>query len=351
MLGMFAPVALAMNAMMQIVSSIGNAIREYFNAGQAFVDWGKKANISAQSVAYLKAQADSAGVSTKEFERAMDDLASGKTSIEKLRKEWQGLGDDIKTASNAQQNFSELGRKKNFENFGEGWNTLWGGLANEGLEMVGFGGKARAIVEAGAYSGKTFEEALFEAQKGRRGWHAPINVKEMKTAYYTALANKTNDELETKQRNREYTAQQLAKADLSASDREKIFFEQTKQHYTNDEIIALADSLKTNEDKLADEIKRATEAQKERDQVAKENAEREKREKEKKDKLADEMAKTAFAIKDSFTAGGGLIGGAGYSIRNQSGMEAMTAVAEKQLKTQQKQVKTLEDLRTILKGE
>jgi hypothetical protein len=95
---------------------------------------------------------------------------------------------------------------------------------------------------------------------------------------------------------------------------------------------------------LAESIKKATDEEKKR-------VEDEKKQKEKQKKFNEEMLKTETAISDSFTAGGGLIGNASYSIRNTAGFEDMTKVATKQLSIQRSQQKTLEDVRAILKGE
>lgn len=343
-LGVFAPVAIAINAIMMVMASISNAIKEYFSAGQVFVDWGEKANVSAQSVAYLKAQADSAGVSAQEFEQAMDDLSAGRVTIEQLRKEWQGLGDDIKTASNAQNNFRELARKKNFELFGEGWATFWGGAAEQGAEMIGMGGAQIAKIEQMAYAGATYEDALQEARNARRGWHMPVSEERLKEAFYTAKANKANDEFETRQRHMEYTAKQLYKADLSATDREAIFKEATGRSYSNDAIIDLAKKLLSREEKLAERISESVEA-------TKQEEEREKKHKEEQKKFNDELDKIGAGLKESFTAGGGLIAGASYNLKYRDvGMEQL-AVMRQQLQAEIDAKQALRSIDKILKGD
>lgn len=343
-LGVFAPVAIAINAVMMLMASISNAIKEYFSAGQAFVDWGEKANVSAQSVAYLKAQADSAGVSAQEFERAMDDLGAGRVTIEQLRKEWQGLGNDIKTASNAQNNFRELARQKNFDLFGEGWTSFWGGMAEQGAEMIGMGGAQVAKMEQMAYAGATYEEALKEARNARRGWHMPVSDDRLKEAFYTAKVNKSNDEFATRQRNMEYTAKQLYKADLSATDREAIFKSETGRSLSNDAILEMAKKLLSREEKLAERISESVEA-------TKKEEEREKKHKEEQEKFNDELDKIGTGLKESFTAGGGLIGGVNYSLKyNDISMEQL-AVMRQQLQAEIDAQQALKSIDKTLKGD
>lgn len=343
-LGMLAPVSIAMGALMSLISGIGKSIKAYFAQGEVFTKWAEKANISAHSVAYLKAQADAAGVSAKEFEQSMSDLASGNVTLSKLSEQWGKLGDNIKAAKNAQENFEKLARSKNFEIFGKGAENFFGGMASGFLEMVGVGGSELSAIERAAYEGKSYEEAVKEGQKSRKSYSLAVSDERKRDAYYEAVAKKQADEIATKERVMNTSAQKLAQVDISAADRERMFKERTGVSLSNDAILMLAERLKTNEEKFADEIKKATEAEKKR-------ADDEKKQAEKDKKYAEEMEKTTKAVKDSFTAGGGLIGGAGYSLRNKSGIEAMTAVAEKQLRIQRKQEKTLEDVKAILKGE
>jgi hypothetical protein len=349
-LGMFAPIQIGINLLMSALSAVGESIRKHFNAGQVFVDWGKKANISAQSVAYLKAQADSAGISAKEFETAMDDLNAGRTTVEKLRKEWQGLGDDIKTATNAQQNFSELSRKRNFGQFGEGASSFLGGIAEGALEMVGFGGAQLSTIERMAYQGASYEDALFEAKKARRGWHAPITESRLKEAYYTARANMFADEMETKKRNIDYTAKQLYKADLSASEREAIFEEQTGQRFTNEAILKLGKSLLSRDELLAERIKEGAEATK----AEKENERNQdgltKKEEEAKKKFAEDLDKIGTSLKETFVDGGGLIAGVNYNMRYNNTMEEL-AILRQQLQAELDSKKTLSEIEKTLKGD
>lgn len=344
MLGMVAPIGLAMKGISMLVAGIGNSIKKYFAQGEVFTKWAEKANVSAHSVAYLKAQADSAGVSAQEFERSMSDLASGNVTLSKLSEQWGKLGDNIKTAENAQKNFEQLARSKNFELFGKGAEEFFGGMASGFLEMVGVGGSELSAIERSAYEGKSYEEAVAEGQRSRKSYSMSVSEERKREAYNSALAKKQADEIATTKRTMETSAKKLAEADISASDRERLFKERTGQTMTNDAILALAESIKSNEERFSDEIKKSAEAEKKRADEEKKQAEQDK-------KYAEELSKTKLAVKDSFTTGGGLIGGASYSIRNKNGIEAMTAVAEKQLKIQRKQEKTLEDVRDILKGE
>lgn len=344
MLGMVAPIGLAMKGISMLVAGISNSIKKYFAQGEVFAKWAEKANVSAHSVAYLKAQADSAGVSAQEFERSMSDLASGNVTLAKLSEQWGKLGDNIKTAANAQKNFEQLARSKNFELFGKGAEDFFGGMASGFLEMVGVGGSELSAIERSAYEGKSYEEAVAEGQKSRKSYSMAVSEERKREAYNSALAKKQADEIATTKRTMETSAKKLAEADISSSDRERLFKERTGQTMTNDAILALAESIKSNEERFSDEIKKSAEAEKKRADEEKKQAEQDK-------KYAEELSKTKLAVKDSFTTGGGLIGGASYSIRNKNGIEAMTAVAEKQLKIQRKQEKTLEDVRDILKGE
>ena len=343
-IGMIAPMAIAVKGLMMLFQGIGESIKKFFAQGEAFTKWAEKANVSAHSVAYLKAQADSAGVSAKEFEQAMADLSSGNATLAQLEAQWGKVGDKIKSAQLAQENFEKLARSKNFELFGKGSENFFGGMANGALEMLGFGGSELSAIERSAYEGKSFEEALAEGQKARKGYSAPVSEARKRDAYYSALAKKQEDEIATKKRTMETTAKKLAEADISADDRVRIFKERTGQTLSNDAILALAESIKTNEEKLTDTIKKATEEEKKRADDAK-------KEDDKQKKFQAEFKKAQNAVKDTFTAGGGLIGGANYAIRNADAMRDVAEVSKKQLHIQRKQEKTLEDVRAILKGE
>lgn len=346
LVGRFALAGVAVGALFKLIGKIGEQITAHFSRGEVFTKWGEKAKISAESVAYLKAQADSAGVSAEEFERSMTDLASGNVTLSQLSERWGQLGDKIKTANKAQENFEQLAlaRAKNFSLFTKATQDFFGGLAEGALEMVGFGGSELSAIERSAYEGKSYEEAVAEGARSRKSYSLSVSEDRKRRAYDSAVAKKQADEIATKERTMNTSAKKLADADISNTDRERLFKQQTGVELSNEAILALAESLKTNEERFADEIKKATEAEKKR-------ADDDKKQTEKDKKFADEMSKTKLAITDSFTAGGGLIGGAGYSLRNKSGIEAMTAVAEKQLNIQRKQEKTLEDVRAILKGE
>lgn len=307
-LGMFAPMAIAVQGLMSLIAGIGESIRKYFAQGEVFIEWGKKADISAQSVAYLKAQADAAGVSAKDFEQAMADLGAGKTTIAKLREEWEGLGDSIKTASEAQANFEKLARSKNFTLFGDSQSTFWGGLADGAMEMVGFGGRELAAIQRAAYEGKSFEEAVAEGRKARKGYSLGVSNERKMTAYYEAVANRQADETATQKRAMEETAKKLYAAEIDEEKKVQLFKDQTGIELTAKAIDELAQSLKTRDEKFNDELKYATEEKKKAD-------EEEKKRKDELEKFNDEVEKIGQGVKQTFTSGGGLIGNANYGFK------------------------------------
>ena len=49
MLGMVAPIGLAMKGISMLVAGIGNSIKKYFAQGEVFTKWAEKANVSAHS--------------------------------------------------------------------------------------------------------------------------------------------------------------------------------------------------------------------------------------------------------------------------------------------------------------
>ena len=493
LLGKVSLVAIAVQALTMIVQKIGESIKRYFAQGDAFREMAKNANISAESVAYLKAQADAAGVSVEEFERSMRDLADGNTTLDMLSEKWGKLGDSIKSAEAAQKNFEQLTRQLNFDEFDKKATSLSGKIANVYLELLGSHGKQKAIMQRAVYEGKSLAEAASEAFSNIKWYEGGATFEELRQWYYETQSIANNDRNATLFRTMNKTAKKLAESEMSAEDRERIFKETTGQTFSNEAIIALAEQIKTAEEKLAESIKEATETEKKRleeerkkeaederlserlrqnqediekeiedtvkkiakanitdeersrllrerydmdlsgqeirewakelttaqealeeglknAETAKSKADKEAEDKqkaeddfiskvakadlsavdrekavkqvlgrdlsnteilaiaetlksfsdkasdvleevEKQKKIDDEIAKIKGAIEDTFTAGGGLIGGATYALRNKTGLEAMTAVAEKQLKIQRKQERTLEDVRAILKGE
>lgn len=340
-IGMIAPMAIAMQGLMALLGGISESIKKYFAMGEVFVEWGKKAEISAQSVAYLKAEADSAGISAKDFEQAMADLGAGKTSIAKLREEWQGLGDSIKTASEAQENFRKLARTKSFEVWGEGQATFWGGLAEIGAEAVGMGGAQLAAVERAAYEGKSLEEAMFEGRKARRGWHAPISQERMMEAYYTADSNRRNDELATQKRLMNETAKALSDADISDAEKERLFADKVGTKMTARAIGELAQSLKTRDELFKDEIKNVAEAEKKA-------READKKERDRDAKIVDEGKKLGLGMKDVFAQGGGLIGNAVYGQRNADWRDDQLKLIREQTEFVKKQTQSLANIETAI---
>lgn len=340
-IGMIAPMAIAVQGLMTLLAGISESVRKYFAMGEVFIEWGKKAEISAQSAAYLKAEADAAGVSAKDFEQAMADLGAGKTSIAKLREEWEGLGDSIKTATNAQENFEKLARAKNYTIFGDGASKFFGGVANGALELIGMGGTQLAAVERAAYEGKSYEEAVKEAQKARRGWHAPVIESRMRAAYETAKSNALADEKETETRLINETAKKLAEADISNAEKERLFREFTGGDMPIDEIKRIAEEQKSRDEKMnetikgiADEEKKAREAdKKERDRAA---------------KIVDEGRKLGIGMKDAFTQGGGLIGNAVYGQRNEDWRNEQLKLLREQYEFVKKQTQSLTNIETAI---
>lgn len=430
-IGMFAPMALAIGAVMAVLGSIKQAISEAFNQGKVFQEFAEKANISANSVAMLKAQADSAGLSTKEFERAMDDLASGKTSIQMLQKEWGKLGNQIDVASKAQENFSKLARVESLEQFGEGWNTFWGGLASFGADLLGAGGDQLAAAKMAGAQGKTWEEAKWEAQLARGMFDAPIMEGRIREAYLEAFNDWKHDQYETEQRFLEETAKvlmtsglkdeeivrlfkeqtdrndsirliqhyferaktkdeilkdkikeaqeaqkkleeeekkqaearkkeaddrnefikNLAKANLTAQQREQLFTEETGETKKNEDILKEAEALKTDKEKQAEKIKAFEDENKRIEEEAKKAEEQRVKEREEKHKNAEDLYKIRLGFRDTWTDGGGLIGNVNYGLRNQNATQEQIKLASQQLNEQKKQAKSLKEIEDAIKGD
>lgn len=340
-IGMIAPMAIAMQGLMALLGGISESIKKYFAMGEVFVEWGKKAEISAQSVAYLKAEADSAGISAKDFEQAMADLGAGKTSIAKLREEWEGLGSSIKTATNAQENFRKLARAKNFTLFGEGASTFFGGATEGFLEMVGMGGAQRAAIERAAYEGKSREEAILEGMKARRGWHAPISRDRMEAAYESAKSNMLADEKETETRLINETAKKLADADISNAEKERLFREFTGGDMPIDEIKRIAEEQKSRDEKMNETIKNVAEAEKKA-------READKKERDRDAKIVDEGKKLGLGMKDAFAQGGGLIGNAVYGQRNADWRDDQLKLIREQTEFVKKQTQSLANIETAI---
>jgi hypothetical protein len=264
LLGRVSLVAIGIQALTTVVQKVGEAVKKYFAEGDAFREMAKGAKISAESVAYLKAQADSAGISTEEFEKALKDLADGNTTIDNLSNAWSRLGNSIDTAKNAQKNFEQLTRQLNFDEFDKKLSNISGSVANFWLELVGSHGKQKAIIQQAVYEGKTLAEAMEDAYTKIRRFESGATVEELRQWYYEAQAIANSDRIATQRRTINKTAKKLAESEMSAEDRERIFKETTGQAFSNDAIIALAEQIKTAEEKLAESIKEATEVEKKR---------------------------------------------------------------------------------------
>lgn len=209
-IGMFAPMAIAVGAVITVLGAVKEAFVNAFSQGEIFDEFAERAKASAQSVAYLKAQADSAGISTKEFEEAMDDLGSGKTTIQALREEWGRLSDSIDVASKATSNFISISRKKNLDDFKTFFGDMFAGLIDSTINFIGGGGRNAAIIEESAFRGESLEDAIKNAQRYHSTSLRRMSRSEMETIYYRARAKMYQDERESTLRNREYWLNALA---------------------------------------------------------------------------------------------------------------------------------------------
>lgn len=276
LLGKVSLVAIGVQALTTVVQKVGEAVKKYFAEGDAFREMAKGAKISAESVAYLKAQADSAGISTEEFEKALKDLADGNTTIDSLSNAWSRLGNSIDTAKNAQKNFEQLTRQLNFDDFDKKATSLSGKIANVYLELFGTHGKQKAIMQQAVYEGKSLAEAASEAFSNIKWYEGGATFEELQQWYYETQSIANNDRNATLYRTMNKTAKKLAESEMSAEDRERIFKETTGMTFSNEAIIALAEQIKTAEEKLAESIKEATETEKKRlDEEKKKEAEAE----------------------------------------------------------------------------
>lgn len=300
LIGLFAPMALAVGAIVSMLGVVKQAFSNAFSQGEVFDDFAEKANTSAQSVAYLKAQADSAGISTKEFEQAMNDLGSGKTTIQALREEWSKLGDSIDTVGKATENFMDAGRVKNFEKFTKNFTDIVAGWADNTLNFLGIGGRNEALIEEGAYRGLSFEETkkLFERYHStslRR-----LSERELQAIYNKAIAQKHKDERESMIRNREYWASTLVgsgKVDDIAL--VETFNRETGHNWTAQQIKDLALEVEKRDNSkyaLDQAVKQSTERKEAEDAKVKAQEEADKKLKEQQDKILKEQQAIAKII-------------------------------------------------------
>lgn len=105
---MLSPIAIAFAAVTAAVRRIKKSYQELVDEGKKLSDGAEKIGASKYQFAALKSAADSAKVSVSDFNKSLDELKSGKVTIEQLTEAWKENADAADLAANRARTASAL---------------------------------------------------------------------------------------------------------------------------------------------------------------------------------------------------------------------------------------------------
>lgn len=161
MLGRFAPVAAAVGILSAVIGKITGAFSKMAENGKQMREAADAIGVSAQTVGRLKAQADAAGISSKDYARALDELKSGVTSIDELSAAWARVAKETRGAKDAnaafseamRKNFEDLATSRNVETFNKFIDDTGRSIASGFVSLVGADSNAETTIEYGLAKG------------------------------------------------------------------------------------------------------------------------------------------------------------------------------------------------------
>lgn len=211
LVGRFTLVGVALRALHAIVGNLKKAFFEMAEEGNKLREVAKSIGVSAETMAALRARAGAAGIGLKEYESALDDLRSGRTTLDELSRSWKNIAKDTYGAKEANSRFFEnlsdnieaISTSKNVEKFGNFFKSFWRESISGLVWLSGNGSEAESTIEYAVQQGirgergrdnavrAAIREQLYSPVEGTTMWNA--RYKEL-SALFDARANAVDTE-------------------------------------------------------------------------------------------------------------------------------------------------------------
>ncbi len=161
LVGRFSWVNLTMKGISFIANGLIGGFRKILEEGNKMREMAKNIGISAETFAAMKARADVAGVSLEDFNKSLDALKNGRTSLDELMNSWRGVANATYGAREANDRFfDESGKNieavtidRNIEKLDVGWRNLWRTSVSGIVRGLGFGTDAETTIEYAVQQG------------------------------------------------------------------------------------------------------------------------------------------------------------------------------------------------------
>lgn len=205
-------------AMLKMIGFIaGNLKKAFFEMaeeGNKLREVAKSIGVSAETMAALRARAGAAGIGLKEYESALDDLRSGRTTIDELSRSWKNIAKDTYGAKEANDRFFEnlsgnieaISTSKNVEKFRNYFKRFWRESISGLVWLSGNGSEAESTIEYAVQQGIRGERGRDKAVRAaiREQLYSPVEGTTMWNARYkelSALFDSRASAVDTERRN------------------------------------------------------------------------------------------------------------------------------------------------------
>lgn len=197
-----------------IAGNLKKAFFEMAEEGSKLRELAKSVGVSAETMAALKARADAAGIGLKEYESALDDLRSGRTTLDELSRSWRNIAKDTHGAKEANNRFFEnlsdnieaISTSKNVEKFRNYFKWFWRESVSGLVRLSGNGSEAETTIEYAVQQGIRGERGRDKAVRAaiREQLYSPVEGTTMWNARYkelSALFDSRASAVDTERRN------------------------------------------------------------------------------------------------------------------------------------------------------
>lgn len=198
LVGRLSWVRIAIAAIEHIAKNLATAFGQMVQEGNKFSE-AAAFGISAETMASLKAKADAAGVSLEDYNKSLEDLKTGRTSLDELSRSWKDMAQNIYGAKEANNRFFEnlsdnieaIAVSKNIEKLTGGIGKLWRNAVSGLVRISGNGSEAESTIEYAVPQGIRGERGRDKAIRAaiRERFYSPVEGTAMWNARYKELGD------------------------------------------------------------------------------------------------------------------------------------------------------------------